>query len=187
MPNKQDIKTRNILIVDDSKGLIHEIKSYIEKSEIDIKNEINFIFVNNVRDALSEIAKNKIDIIILEIVLPIVNGYHLLDAIKNNNEIHKIVYTKLKGPQDLARLTPYSIDNIFIKQLMKVEDLLKIVSDPSKMQGRIGDIVSDLESQIRSLSDQDVDSQIKVVQCPRCNMILRPNTHFCPNCGQKIY
>lgn len=187
MSNINDIKTRKILIVDSDKGLIHEIKSYIEKSEIDIKNKTEFIFVDNSHDALNKINKDKIDIIVLEIVLPIVNGYHLLEAIKDNKEIHTIIYTKLKGPQDLARLTSYSIDNIFIKELMKVEDLLKIVSNPEKTQDRIGDIVTDLKSQIRSLSDQDVDSQLKVVQCPRCNMILRPNTHFCPNCGQKIY
>ena len=91
-----------------------------------------------------------------------------------------------KGPQDLARLASLEVDNIFIKQLMKMEDLVQVIIGYGDGKVELDKVLLELQSQIKSLSDSDSQAQLKVIQCPRCHMILNRDAYFCPNCGQKI-
>ena len=182
------VKQKNILFIDSDKELIHDLRDYLEHHEIAGKTGLNFIFANTVKEALKKIAELKIDMIILEVVLPIVNGYYLLNALKKEtNKIPVVIYTRLKGPQDLAKMASYEVDNIFLKQLMKMEDLIQMIMSQGGKKENLDQVLMELKSQVKSLSDTDSGINLKVVQCPRCNMILGKDSHFCNNCGQKIF
>lgn len=190
MTNKIDtrIQQKNILFIDSDKELIHDLQDYLEHHETEGKTGLNFVFVNTVKEALQKIAELKIDMIILEVVLPIVNGYYLLNALKKEaNKIPVMIYTRLKGPQDLAKLASYEVDNIFLKQLMKMEDLVQMIMSQGEQKEDLDQVLLELKSQVKSLSDADSGANLKVIQCPRCNMILGKDSHFCNNCGQKIF
>ncbi|MBI5421991.1 response regulator, partial [Candidatus Peregrinibacteria bacterium] len=125
---KTTSKVRNILVVDSDKELMRSMRDYLVHHEIAEKHALNFVFAENCKEALRKMAETDIDLVVLEILLPIVNGYYLLKSIRNlKRKIPVIVYTRLKGPQDLARLASLEVDNIFIKQLMKMEDLIQVI------------------------------------------------------------
>jgi len=183
-----DQKQRNVLYVDSDKELIHDLRDYLEHHEIKEKYGLNFVFANTAKEALKKIAEQKIDLVVLEIILPVINGYYLLKALeKEKNKIPVIIYTRLKGPQDLAKMASSGVDNIFLKQLLKMEDLVQMIIGHEDHKVELDKVLLELQSQIKSLSDTEARSSLKVVQCPRCNMILAQDSHFCNNCGQKIF
>jgi len=187
----ESIKTtstvRNILIVDNDKELVRSLKDYLDHHEIQVKFGLNFVFAANCKEALRKMSEMQIDLVSLEILLPVINGYYLLKEVKKQaRKIPVIVYTRLKGPQDLARLASLEVDNIFIKQLMKMEDLVQVIIGYGSQKAELDKVLLELQSQIKSLADTDSQAQLKVIQCPRCHMILNRDAFFCPNCGQKI-
>ncbi|MCK5604298.1 response regulator, partial [Candidatus Pacearchaeota archaeon] len=94
-----DQKQKNILIVDSNKELVHDLKDYADHHDLKAKNGLNFVFAASSKEALKKIVEQKIDLIILEVILPVVNGYYLLNALKKENtKIPVIIYTRLKGP-----------------------------------------------------------------------------------------
>jgi CheY-like chemotaxis protein len=185
---KTTSKQRNILVVESDKELVRSMKDYVDHHEIEAKFDLKFIFVGNSKEALRRMADHEIDLVVLEILLPIVNGYYLLKEIKSHQrQIPVIVYTRLKGPQDLARLAALKVDNIFIKQLMKMEDLVQVIISYGDTKVELDKVLLELQSQIKSISDSETQAQLKVIQCPRCHMILNRDSYFCNNCGQKIF
>lgn len=181
-------RQKNILYVDSDKELIRSLKDYLESNEVKEKYSLNFIFAGSTKEALKKIAESQIDLIILEIMLPVVNGYYFLNAIKKDqNNIPVIVYTKLKGPQDMAKLAASEVENIFIKQLLKMEDLIQMVAKNESLKANLDKVVVELQNQIKALSESEAQNRLKVVQCPRCSMILTRDSHFCNNCGQQIF
>jgi len=192
--NKEPMKTieegarqKNILFVDNDKLLTLDIQDLIERQEIEDKFGLNFMFVKEVKGALKKLSESTIDLIVLEIVLPVVNGYYFLTLLKEKHpNIPVIIYTRLKDPQDLAKMADYNVDNIFLKELMKAEDLIAIIGKKETTKEDIDHVVMELKSQVKALSDKGLQKQLKLVQCPRCNLIIAPDSHFCNNCGQKI-
>ena len=185
---KTTSKQKNILYVDSDKELIHDLRDYLEHHEIKEKYGLNFAFANTTKEALKKIAEQKIDLVVLEIILPVINGYYLLNALqKEKNKIPAIIYTRLKGPQDLAKMASSGVDNIFLKQLLKMEDLIQMIIGHEDHKVELDKVLLELQSQIKSLSDTEAQFSLKVVQCPRCHIILAQDSHFCNNCGQKIF
>ena len=184
---KTTSKQKTVLFVDADKVLTHDIKDYLKNEEAKVKFGLNYIFVENVRDALKKLEEMKIDLVILEILLPVINGYYLINTIKKiNKEMPIIVYTKLKEPQDLAKMASSEVDNIFIKTLMKPEDFIKTIVERDDYKTELDRLIPELKSQIKALSETKGQSQVKVVHCPKCNLVLSAESHFCNNCGQKI-
>ncbi|MBU1935078.1 response regulator [Patescibacteria group bacterium] len=179
-------KQKNILYVDGDKGIIRKLQDYLEQYEIKGKYGLNFSFAQNAHEALKKITEKKIDLIILEIVLPIINGYYLIKTIKKEN-IPIIVYTKLRGPEDLARLASSEVENIFLKDLTKIEDLVQALIGKDSYKTDLNKVVIELQTYIKGVLGEESEYSLKVLQCPRCNSILAPNSHFCNNCGQKVF
>ncbi len=185
---KTSQKQKNILYVDSDKELVNNLQDHLEHHEIDAKFNLNFIFASSAKDALKKMAEMKIDLVVMEIVLPIVNGYYLINAIKKvNKELPIIIYTRLRGPQDLAKMAASDVDNIFLKQLMKMEDLVQIIVGHGNAKVELDKVLLELQSQVKSLSDTETQTHLKVITCPRCHMILTRDSKFCNNCGQKIF
>ena len=182
-----DQKQRTILFVDSDKFLTLNIKDQIEQQEIEEKFSTKFLFASDAKTALKKLSSATIDLVILEIVLPVINGYSLLELLKNEYPtVPVVIYTRLKNPQDLAKMATYEVHNIFLKELMKPEDLINIISRQESLKEDIDHVVMELKSQMKAISEGEVGKQLKLVQCPRCNLIIAPDSHYCNNCGQKI-
>lgn len=179
---------KNILFVDSDKGLANDLKDYLEDQGAKEKFGLNFVFANNCKEALKNLAELKIDLVISEIALPVINGYYLLKAVKREpQKIPVVFYTRLKGDEDLAKMAASEVDNIFLKSLMKIEDLVQKIISLKDFKEDLDKVVKGLQNQLKSLSGGEVQSNLKVIQCPRCHVLLSHNSHFCNNCGQKIF
>ncbi len=178
-------KLKNILFVDNDRGLARDIEDYLNKNKIREKYGLEFYFAQDAKEAIKELAKLKIDLVIMEIVLPVVNGYSLLNVIKNK-KVPVIVYTALKNPEDLAKIAAFDVDNLFNKDMTRFEDLVQFLANQTDYKADLDRAVKDIQAQVKSMSEEEGKTQIKMLQCPRCHTILGMESHFCNNCGQKI-
>ena len=176
---------KNILFVDNDKNVAQEINDCLNHDETKNKFGLNAVIVKNVQEALKKVAEQKFDLIVIEILLPLVNGYHFIKkAVKDNIPI--IIYTKLKGLQDISKMAESGVDNIFIKDLTNISDLIDKISKEKTLKCDLDKVANELQTQIRAITSDEIQSKIKMVQCPRCKSVLAPGSHFCNNCGQKI-
>jgi len=184
---KKDDRIINVLFVDSDHSLVEDLKDFIRKAEIERQYGLSFTFVEDAKSAIKKLTELNINLIVLEIVLPLVSGYHLINAIRGiNKSIPVIIYTKIKNPQDLAKMASSGVNNIFLKELMKKEDLIEIIRKKETAEN-IDETVMELNSQIKALHEGERQMELKLTQCPNCHMILAPEAHFCNNCGQKIF
>lgn len=81
------VKHMTLLLVEDDKTILDGLKFCLTKENFDIKT------APNGRDALKELDNNKIDLLILDINLPDINGIELYKKIKNDKDIPTIFLT----------------------------------------------------------------------------------------------
>lgn len=187
METQKQINQRNVLWVDSDSELIHTVQDYAEKQKQSGQSSANFLYAKNVKEALKVLKERKIDLIVLEIVLPFANGYGLLNIIrKQPGKPSVIIYTRLKGSDDMDKLASYGVDNIFIKQLTKWEEVMQVVTGKEEQKVDLAKLLPTLKDKMKSASDTEAPSQLKIVQCPQCNTILGRKSRFCNNCGKQI-
>tara|TARA_B100000029_G_scaffold102563_1_gene92989 strand:- start:2017 stop:2697 length:681 start_codon:yes stop_codon:yes gene_type:complete len=87
---------KNILIVDDEQDILDLLEYNLSK------NNYNVITANNGSDALVKL-NEKIDLIILDVMMPVLNGYAVCDTIKKNpvyKNVPILFLTAKNSPED---------------------------------------------------------------------------------------
>lgn len=84
---------RNILIAEDSKEIVDLIKLYLEADDIVI------IEANTGKQALAIFNKMKIDLVLLDIMLPEMNGYEVIKEIRKKSNL-PIIFMSAKGQDE---------------------------------------------------------------------------------------
>jgi len=116
-----------VLIVDDDPAVTAALVAAVEDHNLQTDTAANG------QEALQKLCQrtltdNLYDAIILDIQMPIVDGWEVLHALKNNplwKTISVVVLTGIADtPQDIARITEY--DGVFVR---KKEGIFEIVSD----------------------------------------------------------
>lgn len=99
---------KNILIVDDSEVNLYLIKSiFLEDSDVDVTIE------NNSRKALPLIREGKPDAIVLDLMMPHIDGFRILEMIKSEQEIANIPIMVITARQDADaeyKVSQYGVD-----------------------------------------------------------------------------
>ena len=109
----------NILIVDDNKALDIQLYNYIKNNS----NNINIIgLATNGKEALDFLKSRKIDIILLDLEMPEINGLELIKSIQETKKFRQI------KPFDFSTLIQYintiEIENMDIDIYNRIEKLL---------------------------------------------------------------
>lgn len=100
MKNKEQNKLGNILIVEDDAFMSGLLQRKIAQENYGIFNAIN------AESALEVLKKNKIDLILLDIILPGTDGIAFLNSIKKSPEykgIPVIITSNLGQPEEIER------------------------------------------------------------------------------------
>ncbi len=175
----------NILFVDNDSDVSTTLHEIITKQKKESSGTKIFL-AKDAKEAMSELGKSKIDLIVLEIVLPVISGYHLITQIRKQHPgIPIFIYSRLKKPQDLAKMAASGASNIFLKALINLEQLMKAIQNIENLKSSDETIV-ELNEQIKALMDEEGGHIKTLTQCPNCNLIIPPDSHFCNNCGQQI-
>lgn len=108
--NYKDGKRYNVAIVDDDLAILELMEDLLTSSEINISTyENGKLFVE-------DYAKVKFDIIFLDILMPIMNGFEVLDYLKaNNNSIPVIILTALSDRDSILKARQYGIKSYLTK------------------------------------------------------------------------
>ncbi len=113
---------KEILMVEDD-NFLKEIFAKQLVSNTDYK----FVGVNNAEEAFKYMEDNTPNIIILDLVLPRINGYEILEKIRSNprtKDVPVIIFSNLYEKKDIERASELGIVDFMIKSNNSIEELI---------------------------------------------------------------
>ena len=110
---KKDITTKvKILIVDDETDYVQTVQDMLEISNYSV------ISAHNGKQALNIIPQQQPDVILLDLIMPVMDGIELLKRLKSNPEFKNIPVIMLTGQSelgDVARAQECGVDDYIVK------------------------------------------------------------------------
>lgn len=112
---------KKILLVEDDAALAEVYKSRLELEGFELKH------VANGEEALSAAIEFKPDLIVLDVMMPKINGFDVLDILRNTPEttnVHVIMLTALSQPKDKERADQLGADDYLVKSQVVISDVV---------------------------------------------------------------
>ncbi|MBM2820884.1 MAG: winged helix family two component transcriptional regulator [Candidatus Berkelbacteria bacterium] len=101
---------KKILIVEDEKPIANALFNKLKSEGFEPKMVING------QEALDILAQEKFDLILLDLMMPIVNGFEVLKKMKDlNNTAPVIVLSNLGQEEDVQKAMEMGAKNFFVK------------------------------------------------------------------------
>ena len=123
---------RRILLVEDDEVLATVYKQRLELEGFKVER------VDNGEDALQTALEFEPELILLDVMMPKLNGFDVLDILRNTpatHNIHIIMLTALSQPKDAERAKELGADDF----LVKAEVVISVVVDRIKHQLGLAD------------------------------------------------
>ena len=137
----------NILLVDDEENIRNLLGAYLNKEGY------NIFHSNNGEEALSVLEKENISLVVLDIMMPIMDGFETLKHIRNKWDIPVIMLSAKEEDEDKLLALGFGADNYETKPfspkvlVAKIKALIKRIysdNDALEVNGiRIGDLYVD--------------------------------------------
>jgi DNA-binding response OmpR family regulator len=108
---KKNAKTR-ILVVDDDPNIMRTLHDRLERNGYDV------ITASNGKDGLQVALEEKPDVVLLDIIMPIMDGHEMLEALRRQpfgQEPSVIMFTARSQVQDISRANASGIDDYVVK------------------------------------------------------------------------
>ncbi len=145
----------NLLIVDDEPEIRQALSNYIPWEEM------GFIVANtakNGKEALDYIINNKVDVLLCDVKMPIMNGVELAKEIYSQNIKTKVIFLSAYREFDFAKKALlYGVEDYIIKptKYQELLDVFKNITNKLEKEGR----KSSFEKQLTDLSNckDDID------------------------------
>ena len=143
---------KKIIIVEDDRNLLNELKEFLEKRNYDVSGINNFLLADQI------ILDNKPDLVILDINLPGISGFDICRAIKEKSNIPVLMLTSRVGIEDEIKGLSIGADEYLAKPvdtrrlILRMEKLLDLF-DHFQDQISIGDLSLDLSTSKLSYKD----------------------------------
>lgn len=115
------MQSKKILLVEDDAALAAVYQSRLELEGFEIKH------VANGEEALSAAVEFKPDLIVLDVMMPKINGFDVLDILRNTPEttnVHVIMLTALSQPKDKERAEELGADDYLVKSQVVISDVV---------------------------------------------------------------
>ena len=119
-----DTRKRKILLVEDDTALASVYRSRLELEGFDVCE------ANNGEDALSLAVSEHPDLILLDVMMPKISGFDVLDILRNTPEttnIRVIMQTALSQPKDKERAEQLGVDDYLVKSQVVIGDVVERV------------------------------------------------------------
>lgn len=118
----QTQKAKKILLVEDDDTLASVYKTRLHAEGFDLKR------VPNGEDALAAALEYKPDLILLDIMMPKVSGFDVLDILRNTPDttnIKVIMLTALNQESDRERALKMGVDDYLVKSQVVIADVIE--------------------------------------------------------------
>ena len=112
---------KKILLVEDDTSLAAVYRARLELEGFDVKE------VNNGEEALSATLEYKPDLILLDVMMPKISGFDVLDILRNTPEttnVRIIMLTDLSLPKDKERAESLGVDDYLVKSQVVIGDVV---------------------------------------------------------------
>ena len=127
LTNQKLIKTmKKILFVEDEPTLQKALKEVLEKEGY------NVLPASNGEEGLSSAKEQKPNLILLDLILPKMDGFEVLKNLKADNEckdIPVIVLTNLEGSSDVGRAIELGATTYLVKAQYSLEEVTKKIKE----------------------------------------------------------
>ncbi len=120
-PTKHDKKQKKILLVEDDDALASVYQTRLQAEGFDVKR------VPNGEDALAAALEYKPDLTLLDVMMPKVSGFDVLDILRNTPETAKIkviMLTALSQDSDKERAKNLGVDDYLVKSQVVIADVV---------------------------------------------------------------
>ena len=114
--------SHKILLVEDDLGLATVYKQRLEAEGFSVKH------VPNGEDALSSAIEFKPELIVLDVMMPKISGFDVLDILRNTPEttnIKIVMLTALSQPKDKEKATQLGADDYMVKSQVVIADVVE--------------------------------------------------------------
>lgn len=121
--SKKKSEKAKILVIDDEPNIVQTLQDRLEM------NDYNVITACNGREGLDKAVSEKPDIILLDVIMPIMDGHEMLEHLRKTDEgkdISVIMLTARSQNQDIARANVCGIEDYIVKPFDLSELLEKI-------------------------------------------------------------
>lgn len=122
MTEKASAGKKKILIVEDEKPLAHalELKMTHEGYETTV--------ASTGKAGLEEASTGKYDLILLDLILPEIDGFAILEALKNKKlKPVIVVLSNLGQDEDRKKAADFGVKNYLVKSNVPLADIVKVV------------------------------------------------------------
>lgn len=147
-----------ILIVEDSLDIVELIKIYLKNENYD------YHIASDGKKALQIINDEKIDLIVLDIMIPIVSGYEVLKKVREKNNIPIIVLSSKNMNNDIILGLTLGADDYVTKPFEPLQLIARIKAQLRRFH-KLGGSEIDTE--------QDIKIQDLVLRCRECQLLKR--------------
>ena len=116
-----DKKANKILLVEDDDALASVYQTRLEAEGFDIRR------VPNGEDALASALQYKPDLILLDVMMPKVSGFDVLDILRNTPEttnVKIVMLTALSQDSDRERAQSLGVDDYLVKSQVVIADVV---------------------------------------------------------------
>ncbi len=120
------MENKKILLIEDEPLLGNLLKQRLEKEGYSI------YLAKNGEEGLNFLKKEKFDLILLDIILPKISGFELMENLKQDPEVNKapiVVVSNLGQDQDILKGQNLGAVNYFIKAQVTIEELVEYVNN----------------------------------------------------------
>lgn len=115
---------KKILLVEDDASLAAVYRARLELEGFDIKE------VHDGEDALSAAVSYRPDLILLDVMMPKISGFDVLDILRNTPDttnVRVIMLTALSQPKDKERAEKLGADDYLVKSQVVISDVVERV------------------------------------------------------------
>jgi len=143
-----------VIVVDDSLVNLHFVKEYLgELPEID-----EIILCNNPKEAKEQIEREAVDIVLLDVIMPHISGFDILQALRSNeknNAVPIIMLTALTDKESFLKCFELGANDYIAKPIQKDEfhARVKVAIRTRRHEIHLRKLVDVISKQNRELKD----------------------------------
>ncbi len=118
------MKQSKILLVEDDEQLGEAYATHLKAEGMDV------LWVKNGEEALAETVSFVPDILLLDIMMPRISGFDVLDILKNTPETRDtdiIVLSALSSPEDVEKAKLLGASDYLVKAQVTASDIVKVI------------------------------------------------------------
>lgn len=172
-------KNFNILVVDDEKDLLENLYNFLKD-----KGFKKIYTAKNLKESRFKIANFKIDLIVLDLMLPDGSGFDLLKEVRKNSDLAVIILSALDGIDDRKEGFENKADDYLVKPFFPDELLWRIdavlrrskkIKNEEKIN--LGKVIFDKSKGVIEKNGEEIPltaTQFKILDylCENINMIV---------------